>query len=34
MRADLILVEGNPTVDISMTLSLKEVWRRGVRLGA
>ncbi|MFD0364034.1 amidohydrolase family protein [Nocardia sp. GCM10030253] len=31
MRADLLLVEGDPTTDISTTRSIAEVWRRGVR---
>ncbi|MCR3752915.1 amidohydrolase family protein [Lentzea californiensis] len=30
-RADLLLVEGDPTTKISDSLSIKEVWRRGVR---
>ncbi|KAJ9155392.1 hypothetical protein NKR23_g1960 [Pleurostoma richardsiae] len=33
LRADLLLVEGNPTVNIADTLSIKGVWKRGVRLG-
>jgi len=33
-RADLVLVEGNPTTSISATLSTLGVWRRGVRLPA
>ncbi|EON96441.1 putative organophosphate acid anhydrase protein [Phaeoacremonium minimum UCRPA7] len=32
LRADLLLVEGNPTINISDTLSIKGVWKRGVRL--
>jgi imidazolonepropionase-like amidohydrolase len=31
-RADLLLVEGDPTTDIAATLSIRAVWRRGVRL--
>ena len=31
MRADLLLVDGDPTVTISDTLSTRAVWRRGVR---
>ncbi|MDI5975702.1 amidohydrolase family protein [Amycolatopsis magusensis] len=31
-RADLVLVGGDPTTNISDSLSIKEVWRRGVRL--
>lgn len=30
-RADLILVDGDPTVQISDTLSIREVWQRGKR---
>lgn len=30
-RADLVLVDGDPTTTISDTLSLRAVWRRGVR---
>lgn len=29
-RADLLLVEGDPTTNISDTLSIKKVWRQGV----
>lgn len=29
-RADLILVEGDPTTNITHTLSIKKVWRQGV----
>ena len=29
MRADLVLVGGNPTSDIGDTLSIRKVWRRG-----
>ncbi|MGH3322381.1 MAG: amidohydrolase family protein [Streptosporangiaceae bacterium] len=32
LRADLLLVDGDPTATISDTLSTKGVWRRGVRL--
>ena len=31
-RADLVLVDGDPTTDISDTLSVRTVWRRGVQL--
>ncbi|TDE33693.1 amidohydrolase [Nonomuraea mesophila] len=31
LRADLVLVEGDPTRDITATGSIAEVWRRGVR---
>lgn len=31
-RADLLLVKGDPTINISDTLSIKDVWRQGVRL--
>jgi imidazolonepropionase-like amidohydrolase len=31
-RADLILVKGDPAVTISDTLSIRSVWRQGVRL--
>ena len=30
-RADLLLVDGDPTTTISDTLSIRAVWRRGVR---
>lgn len=33
-RADLVLVDGDPTTDITTTLSIREVWRRGVRAAA
>jgi imidazolonepropionase-like amidohydrolase len=33
-RADLLLVDGDPTADISTTLSLLGVWRAGVRLNS
>ena len=31
-RADLLLVEGDPTVDIGDSLSIRKVWRRGREL--
>ncbi|MEV8631116.1 amidohydrolase family protein [Streptosporangium sp. NPDC051023] len=31
LRADLLLVDGDPTVDVTATRSIAEVWRRGVR---
>ncbi|HEY4022342.1 MAG TPA: amidohydrolase family protein [Pseudonocardiaceae bacterium] len=31
-RADLLLVDGDPTVDIDDTLNIRAVWRRGTRL--
>jgi len=31
-RADLLLVDGDPITNISDTLSIRAVWRRGVRL--
>ncbi len=31
-RADLLLVDGDPTTSISDTLSIRAVWRRGVQL--
>lgn len=33
LRADLLLVEGDPTKDIKDTLSIKSIWRRGHLLG-
>ncbi|MNP59272.1 isoaspartyl dipeptidase [compost metagenome] len=30
-RADLVLVDGDPTAHISDTLSIREVWKRGIR---
>jgi imidazolonepropionase-like amidohydrolase len=33
-RADLLLVDGDPTTNISDTLSIRAVWRRGVQLAA
>lgn len=32
-RADLLLVDGDPTTNIGDTLSIRDVWRRGRRLG-
>ncbi|RFU43228.1 amidohydrolase family protein [Actinomadura logoneensis] len=32
LRADLLLVDGDPTSDISDTLNTRAVWRRGTRL--
>ncbi|WP_101783328.1 amidohydrolase family protein [Nonomuraea indica] len=32
LRADLLLVDGDPTRDITATRAIAEVWRRGVRL--
>lgn len=32
LRADLLLVEGDPTATISDTLNIRGVWRRGARL--
>jgi len=32
VRADLLLVDGDPTTDIADTLSVRDVWRRGTRL--
>ena len=32
MRADLLLVDGDPLENIADTLSIRSVWRRGVRL--
>jgi imidazolonepropionase-like amidohydrolase len=31
-RADLLLVDGDPTTNISDTLSIRAVWRQGVQL--
>lgn len=31
LRADLLLVDGDPTTTVSDTLNLREVWRRGTR---
>lgn len=30
LRADMVLVEGDPTTDIDATLNLRGVWREGV----
>ncbi|MEZ0114439.1 imidazolonepropionase-like amidohydrolase [Catenulispora sp. EB89] len=32
MRADLLLVDGDPTADVGDSLSVRAVWRQGVRL--
>jgi imidazolonepropionase-like amidohydrolase len=32
LRADLVLVDGDPTADIGDTLSTRAIWRRGTRL--
>jgi imidazolonepropionase-like amidohydrolase len=32
LQADLLLVSGDPTTDITDTLSIREIWRRGDRL--
>jgi imidazolonepropionase-like amidohydrolase len=34
LRADLLLVDGDPTRDISSTLSIKKVWKKGVDIKA
>lgn len=34
LRADLLLVDGDPTRHISDTLNLRQVWRRGAALGS
>jgi imidazolonepropionase-like amidohydrolase len=31
LRADLLLVDGDPTADITVTTNIVDVWRRGVR---
>ncbi|SMC53717.1 hypothetical protein [Lentzea albidocapillata] len=33
LRADLLLVDGDPTTTISDTLNTRAVWRRGAGLG-
>jgi hypothetical protein len=33
-RADLLLVDGDPTTNITDTLSIRNIWRRGARLSA
>jgi len=33
-RADLLLVNGDPTTNISSTLNVQSVWRRGVMLNS
>ncbi|HEY9308062.1 MAG TPA: amidohydrolase family protein [Microbacterium sp.] len=33
MRADLLLVDGDPTTNISDTLNIRQIWRRGTALG-
>ena len=33
LRADLVLVDGDPTQAIAATGSIVDVWRRGVRQG-
>jgi imidazolonepropionase-like amidohydrolase len=33
LRADLVLVEGDPTKDIDASLNLRGVWREGVLAG-
>ena len=32
VRADLLLVDGDPTANINETLSIRAVWRRGIQL--
>lgn len=34
LRADLLLVDGDPTSTISDTLNIAAIWRRGSRVGA
>ncbi|MGE5783899.1 MAG: amidohydrolase family protein [Myxococcales bacterium] len=34
LRADLLLVEGDPTTNISNTLNIRAIWRRGTRVAA
>lgn len=31
-RGDVLMVKGNPTVDLSVTLGIQKVWRSGVAL--
>lgn len=31
LRADLVLVDGDPTTDITATRAIVDVWRRGTR---
>ena len=33
-RADLLLVDGDPTTNIADTLSIRTVWRQGIQLAA
>jgi len=33
LRADLVLVEGDPTQDILATRNVVAIWKRGVRVG-
>jgi imidazolonepropionase-like amidohydrolase len=32
MRADLVLVQGDPTMDIHATRNIVAIWKRGVRV--
>ncbi|GAA4983652.1 hypothetical protein [Kitasatospora paranensis] len=32
LQADLVLIDGDPTTDITDSLSIRVVWRRGERL--
>jgi len=32
LKADLVLIKGDPTIDISKTLDIAGVWRNGVKL--
>jgi alpha-D-ribose 1-methylphosphonate 5-triphosphate diphosphatase PhnM len=34
LRADLVLVDGDPTTTINDSLSIRAVWRQGTRLAA